>query len=391
MTFPEGFVWGAATAAHQVEGQNLNSDWWEFEHAKSTPCAEPSGDACDSWHRWPEDVDLVASLGFGAYRFSVEWGRVEPEDGEWSLAALDHYRAMCARCHERALVPVVTFNHFTIPLWLSRRGGWEAPGAPEAFARFCERIVSHLGDLVGWGCTINEPNIVSFMGYRFGIFPPAVQDGVRHQAVTEALCRAHRLATDALRSGPGEFPVGLTLFMADYQAVEGGEHNLERARHEMEDVFLEATAGDDFVGVQTYSRTRMGPAGMLPPEDGVEVTQMGYEYWPQAVEATVRRASEVTGGTPIVVTENGIATADDSERITFVTQALAGLRRCIDDGIVVRGYIYWSLLDNFEWVLGYGPTFGLVEVDRRSFERRPRPSASWLGKLSRANALQGHS
>ncbi|HUC37787.1 MAG TPA: family 1 glycosylhydrolase [Acidimicrobiales bacterium] len=383
--FPEGFLWGAATAAHQVEGQNLNSDWWEFEHAEQTPCVEPSGDACDSWHRWPADMDLVSSLGLGAYRFSVEWSRIEPEEGEWSSATLEHYRQMCAGCHERAVVPVVTFNHFTIPRWLARRGGWEAPGAADAFARFCERTVSHIGDLVGWGCTINEPNIVSFMGYRFGIFPPAVADEGRSRKVSITLCNAHRMAVNALRSGPGDFPVGLTLSMADYQGAPGGEETLEAIRREAEDVFLEATEGDDFVGVQTYTRMRVGPDGPLRPEPGVARTQMGYEFWPQAIEATVRRATEMTGGLPVLVTENGIGTDDDAQRIEFVSGALEGVRRCIDDGIAVLGYFYWSLLDNFEWVLGYGPTFGLVEVDRHSFERRPKPSASWLGSVSRAN------
>jgi beta-glucosidase len=154
-------------------------------------------------------------------------------------------------------------------------------------------------------------------------------------------------------------------------------------RGENEDVFLAATAGDDFVGVQCYSRLRVGPEGMLGPEPGVPVTQMGYEYWPQAVEGTVRRAWEFTGGTPVVVTENGISTTVDTERIAFVTDALAAVRRCLADGIDVRGYFYWSLLDNFEWVLGYRPRFGLVGVDPATFERRPKPSAAWFGSLGR--------
>jgi beta-glucosidase len=294
---------------------------------------------------------------------------------------------MCARCRERELVPIVTFNHFTVPRWLSKRGGWESPGAPASFARFCERVAAHLGDLVGWVCTINEPNIVSFMGYGLGIFPPGVADPGRHAAVSETLCRAHRLAVDALRSGPGEFPVGLTLSMADYQAEEGGEAKLEEIRRVAEDVFLESTEGDDFVGVQCYTRMRIGPSGNLRPEKGVPLTQMGYEYWPQALEATVRRATQVTGGIPVMVTENGIGTDDDRLRISYVSEALDGLHRCIDDGIVVRGYLYWSLLDNFEWVLGYGPTFGLVEVDRETFARRPKPSAAWFGNVAAANAV----
>ena len=170
--FPEGFLWGTATAAHQIEGGNVNNDWWAFEHDPDSGCVESSGDACDSFHRWREDVDLVADLGLGAYRFSLEWSRIEPAEGEWSVAALDHYRRICAACLGRGIQPVVTFHHFTTPLWLAARGGWEAPDAPERFARFCERAVAHLGDLIGWGCTLNEPNVVGVMGYTMGAFPP---------------------------------------------------------------------------------------------------------------------------------------------------------------------------------------------------------------------------
>ncbi|HZU79673.1 MAG TPA: family 1 glycosylhydrolase [Acidimicrobiales bacterium] len=388
ISFPDGFLWGTATAAHQVEGGNVNNDWWQFEHQAGTPCVESSGDACDSWHRWPEDLDLLASLGFGLYRFSLEWSRIEPAPGEWSQVALDHYRAMCEGCLARGLVPAVTFHHFTSPLWFAERGGWEADEAPERFAAFCAEAVARLGDVIGFACTLNEPNIVALMGYEYGIFPPGATDGGRRLAVNDAFCRAHRLAVEALRAGPGSFPVGLTLSMNDYQAVDGGEATRDALRRDMEDVYLQATGGDDFVGVQTYSRVRVAPSGMLGPEPGVPVTQMGYEFWPDALEATIRRATEVSGGVPVLVTENGIGTDDDTQRIAYVTEALKGVRRCMDDGIDVRGYVYWSLLDNFEWVLGYGPTFGLVAVDRATFERRPKPSAAWLGDVARSGALE---
>ena len=181
--------------------------------------------------------------------------------------------------------------------------------------------------------------------------------------------------------------MGLTLSMTDFQVEPGGEDWLERIRRPSEDVFLEATEGDDFVGVQTYTRMRIGPDGPMEAEEGVPTTQMGYEFWPEALEGTIRRASEVTGGCPVYVTENGIGTDDDASRIEYVTRALTGVGRCLDDGIDVRGYFYWSLLDNFEWVLGYGPTFGLVAVDRRTFERRPKPSSAWFGGIARANRL----
>jgi beta-glucosidase len=385
--FPEGFLWGTATAAHQIEGGNVNNDWWDWEHDPASPCVESSGDACDSWHRWHEDVDLVADLGLGAYRFSLEWSRIEPAEGEWSTAALDHYRRVCAACLARDLQPVVTFHHFTTPRWLSARGGWEAPDAPERFARFVERATAHLGDLIGWACTINEPNVVAVLGYMVGQYPPGGRgDLARYLAVNEAMVRSHRLAVDALRAGPGSFPVGLTLSMEELVAGEGGEQARDAAEDMLEDTFLRATDGDDFVGVQCYERTVMGPTGPLGPPPGARLTQMGFEYRPQVVEHTVRRAAAVTG-LPVVVTENGIGTDDDDQRMVYVSDALRGVHRCVADGLDVRGYFLWSLLDNFEWALGYGPKFGLVAVDRATFERRPKVSARWFGQVARSNAL----
>ncbi|MGD0311012.1 MAG: family 1 glycosylhydrolase [Acidimicrobiales bacterium] len=385
--FPDRFLWGTATAAHQVEGGNVNNDWWAFEHDPTSGCIDVSGDACDSFTRYPEDIALVADLGLASYRFSLEWSRIEPEEGEFSTVALDHYRRMAATCHEHGLIPVVTFHHFTHPRWLAASGTWEALYAPDRFARYCERVTAHLGDLIGMACTLNEPNVVATMGWRHGLFPPRVRDRVRRDAVNRALVSAHGKAVEAIRSGPGDPPVGLTLSMTDFQVEPGGGDWLERIRRPSEDVFLEATEGDDFIGVQTYTRRRIGPDGPMEGEEGVPTTQMGYEFWPEALEGTVRRASEVTGGLPIYVTENGIGTDDDESRIEYVTRALTGLGRCLDDGIDVRGYFYWSLLDNFEWILGYGPTFGLVAVDRRTFERRPKPSSEWFGGIARANRL----
>lgn len=387
ITFPDGFLWGTATAAHQIEGGNINNDWWAMEHDPTSGCADVSGDACDSFNRYPEDIALVAGLGFSSYRFSLEWSRIEPEDGEFSLVALDHYRRMAATCHEHGILPVVTFHHFTHPRWLAAAGTWEAVHAPDRFARFCDRATAHLGDLIGMACTLNEPNVVATMGWRHGVFPPRVRDRVRRDVVNQSLVTAHRKAVDAIRSGPGDFPVGLTLSMTDYQLQPGGEEWLERLRRPSEDVFLEATGGDDYLGVQTYTRVRVGPEGFAGPEAGVPTSQMGYEVWPEALEATIRRAWDKTGGLPMYVTENGIGTDDDEQRIDYVKRALGGVQHCLDDGVDVRGYFYWSLLDNFEWVLGYGPTFGLVAVDRETFERRPKPSATWLGGVARASGF----
>jgi beta-glucosidase len=387
ITFPDGFLWGTATAAHQVEGGNWNNDWWAWEHAPDTPCKEPSGDACDQWHRYPTDIAMLAELGFGAYRFSLEWSRIEPEDGEWSRAALDHYRRMCATCREHGITPVVTFHHFTTPRWLAARGGWEDPATADHFARYCGRAAGHLGDLVDWACTINEPNIVSTIGYLAGRFPPGKQDAEARRRVNDVMIDGHAKAAGAIHAGPGEVKVGLTLSMAQWWPVDGGESRIERIRRNMEDVFLDAARTDDFIGVQTYTRNRVGPDGPVGPEAGVETTTMGYEFWPEALEATIRRAWDATDHIPVYVTENGIAAGDDTRRIEYVRRALRGVGACLADGIDVRGYTYWSALDNFEWAYGYEPRFGLVAVDRETFERSPKPSARWLGEIARANAV----
>jgi beta-glucosidase len=383
--FPDGFTWATATAAHQVEGGNWNNDWWAWEHDPRSPCVEPSGDACDHWHRWPQDVRLLADLGFGAYRFSLEWSRIEPEDGEFSRVALDHYLAMCARCRELGIEPVVTFHHFTSPRWLAAAGGWAEPATADRFARFCARAAGHLGDALGRACTLNEPNVVATAGYLGGAFPPGERDPERRRRVNDVFVDAHAKAAAAIREAAG-VPVGLTLAMSDDQPQPGGEAALAGRTRDWEEPYLEAARGDDFIGVQTYTRHRFGPQGMLGPEPGVPLTLMGYELWPQAIGATVRRAAQATG-VPVLVTENGIATADDSQRIQFVRRALESVLECLADGVDVRGYTYWSLLDNFEWALGYRPTFGLVGVDRTTQARSPRPSASWLGQVARANAL----
>jgi beta-glucosidase len=387
-SFPDGFHWGTATAAHQIEGGNWNNDWWAWEHTEGSGCREPSGDCCDSWNRWDEDHALIADLGLDNYRFSIEWSRIEPEAGEWSTASVDHYRRQCEGLLARGIDPVVTFHHFTTPRWVAARGGWEDPETADRFADFCSRAAGALGDVVRRACTINEPNVVAVIGYLAGAFPPGKRDVGLRRKVNGVLVDAHRKAVDAIRAAAPGVPVGLTLSMSDYQPVDGGESKRDQIRRGMEDIYLEATTGDDFVGVQTYSRDRVSPTGVLDPEPGVPTLVMGYEYWPQSLEATLRRAWEVTKGeVPLIVTENGIGTDDDSQRIDYVRAALEGVLRCIDDGVDVRGYTYWSLLDNFEWAYGYGPRFGLVDVDRTTFVRTPKPSARWLGDVARANAL----
>ncbi|MGD0192256.1 MAG: family 1 glycosylhydrolase [Rhizomicrobium sp.] len=407
--FPKDFIWGTATSAHQVEGGNTASDLWLMEMAPNSFFAEPSGDACDQYHRYEHDLDLLTDFGLGAYRFSIEWPRIEPEEGFISRAALDHYRRIAAACRERNLLPIVTFHHFTAPVWFTRDGGWEDATSVDRFARYCEHAGRALGDLMAFACTINESNIPMMItahreargGGRFKR-PNRFADIARRcggtaerwapyllcdgYAATPNLIAAHRKATEALKSAGVSCPVGVTLSLQDMQAEPGGEANRDKAEHLIQGQFLEAARGDDFVGVQTYTRNRFGPDGMLPPPKDAERTQMGYEFYPEALEGTIRRAAEVSR-CPILVTENGIGAEDDSRRIEYTRRALEGVLRCVASGIDVRAYIHWSLLDNYEWLEGYRPKFGLVEVDRATFARRPKPSAWWLGEIAKRNAL----
>ncbi len=385
--FPDGFLWGAATAAHQVEGGNVNNDHWEMEHAPHTPFAEPSGDACDSWHRWAEDLDLVAGAGLNTYRFSLEWSRIEPEEGEFSRAALDHYRRMIDGCRERGLAPIVTLVHFTQPRWLLHDGGWTGEKTGDRLARYAEFAAPALAD-AEYVATVNEPNLMAtqpVMG-AMAMRGEEIKGLPRpDQGVTEALLGLHARARDVLR-GAG-LRTGMTLIGREHIAEPGGEDVMREERAAFEDQFVRAAAGDDWLGLQVYTCARFDADGLVAPAPELHTLAHGMERRPEALGAAVARVAEVLPDVPLLVTENGIATADDEDRIRFTTDALTGLARAIDDGADVRGYVHWSLLDNFEWMLGYRPTFGLVAVDRRTFARTPKPSLAWLGEVAERNGL----
>ena len=242
-------------------------------------------------------------------------------------------------------------------------------------------MANELGDLIGVACTINEPNIVAIMGYLIGLFPPQAASWDRFVAVNQTLRDCHVAMRDALKNGPGTFPVGLPLSMQEYEALPGFEERLHSFREEMEDKYLLSLTNDDYVGVQCYTKLIIGPNGVVTDLDG-ELTDMGYLFWPQCVDYTVRRAAALAKIT-VIVTENGIGTADDEQRIRYLSGALQGLRGLLDDGLDVRGYFQWSLLDNFEWTFGYRPKFGIVEVDRTTFARTLKPSARWFADATR--------
>ena len=384
-TFPQDFLWGAATAAHQIEGNNINADWWEREHRPDSDLSEPSGDADDSYNRYAEDISLLADSGLNTYRFSVEWARVEPEEGFFSQAQLLHYRAMIEACLQDGVTPMVTLNHMTLPRWLARRGGWRDPASTDLFGRYVEHLIPIL-EGVTWVCTINEPNMVALtQGGQEGNDMAAASLPTPDPVISESLVKAHRKARAVLSLLPG-IKSGWTIACQDFQALPGCEQDMEEYRYPREDFFTQAARGDDFIGVQAYLRTFIGHDGPRPVPEDVEKTLTGWEYYPDALGESVRHTWRIAEHTPIVVTENGIATADDSRRVDYAFDALAGLHQAMDEGVRVEGYLHWSLLDNYEWG-SYKPTFGLVSVDRETFERHPRPSLAWLGQVARSGIL----
>jgi beta-glucosidase len=402
---PNGFLWGTAISSHQSEGNNVNSDAWLCENVSPTLYREPSRDACDSYNRFEEDIAIAADLGFNCHRMGIEWARIEPEPGLFSMAELDRVRRLLEACHRRGLAPMVTYNHFTVPRWFAARGGFEVADGADLFARFAEKATRRLGDLISYASTFNEANIQRLIAQ--------MELGPNWSAATEAmlaqcartsgsdrfssllfapvettepvLLDAHAKAVVAMKAGPGNFPVGVTLSMQDVQGVGAG-HLAEAVISLLYGPWLDVARTADFIGVQTYTRVLVGSAGRLPPPKEAEMTAAGYEFYPQALGGTIRFAAERIGR-PIFVTESGIATDDDSRRIAYIDAALSEVRRCLDEGIDVKSYLYWSLLDNFEWMRGYHEHFGLVHVDRESFARSLKPSARHLGAIARSGRL----
>ena len=387
--FRDGFLWGAATAAHQVEGNNLNNDWWKLEHDAAEFGVQFSGDAVDSYHRFEEDMRILAGAGLNTYRFSLEWSRIEPSPGRFSPALLAHYRRMIDTALGLGITPVVTLHHFTHPLWFDRAGAWLGEAAVELFVRYVEQACTIL-EGVDWVCTINEPNVLAKNHGALRTVAagrPYPFDALPDVEIGEALIAAHRAAAPIVRAATGAM-VGWTVANQALVAKPGCEAKHAEVQHQWEDLYLEAAMDDDYVGVQSYTSQAVDERGIVPHPEHPDNTIVGWAYRPDALGIAVRHTHEVLPDVPIMVTENGIATADDERRIAYTSVALGHLHDAVADGIDVRGYLHWSLLDNFEWGR-WEPTFGLVAVDRTTFERRPKPSLTWLGSVAKANRLDG--
>ena len=433
--FTEGFLVGAATAAHQVEGNNIHSDYWTMEHMESTSFTEPSLDAVDHYNRYEEDIKMMADAGLNAYRFSIGWARIEPVQGHYDEAEIEHYRKVLECCKANGIEPVVTMLHFTSPKWLIEKGGWENEETIGLFADYCRYVTEKLGAYMHYVCTINEANMglqIAVISERFrkqmmakmqqadagqslaeaakdtegsvqvglnmqkmmenmqkqeeenrkvfGVQTPQVFVSARTPEGDLLVMRAHQAAKKAIKEVDPSLQVGITLSLHDIQAIEGGEENAAKEWNEEFLHYVPYLKDDDFFGLQNYTRSVYDADGICAVPEGAELTQMDYEIYPQALEACIRKVYKELH-IPVMVTENGIAVDDDAKRVDFIDKATDGVAACIRDGIPVKGYMYWSLLDNFEWQKGYSMTFGLIAVKRETHERRGKPGVFVLGSL----------
>jgi len=404
--FPADFLWGVATSGHQNEGDNVHSDTWFLENVTPTVFRERSGKAANGWELWQSDLDLVAGMNLNAYRFSVEWARIEPAAGEFSEEALQHYEDVVDGCLTRGLAPIVTFSHFTSPHWFAARGAWLDPASAELFARFCAVVMDRFGDRIRLAVTFNEPDLPEMLTWA-GL-PEFVADleretlqaagrdaGVERYRAGNVMLRedfagmragmtaAHRAAKAAIKARRPDLPVGLSLAMCDDVAAPGGEEVRDRKRAEVYDYWLRLAADDDFAGVQNYERLHYGPDGLVPPAPDAVLNGMGTPVDPASLRGAVEYAHAVSG-VPILVSEHGVSTPDDEIRAGFIGPSLEGLADAVADGVPVLGYCHWTLMDNFEWIFGYGPQLGLHSVDRDTFERTAKPSARVYAEIVRS-------
>jgi beta-glucosidase len=417
--FPQGFLWGAATAAHQVEGGNSNNDWWEWEHRGGKIADGTTSEiACDQFNRYEEDFDLAKRFGHNAHRLSLEWSRIEPEQGIFSSKAIDHYRRVLEALHERGIEPIVTLHHFTTPLWIAKDGGWENASIVEYFIRYAKVVASELGELIKLWNTINEPNVYVYESYIDGTGPPGASSLRSASIVLVNMLRAHALAYHTIHetSRASECQVGIAKHMRIFDPMRQG-HPIDRTLAWISDFlfnrwFLEAietgrlawpigigqqvqilSGTQDFIGLNYYSRD-MTKFSLLKPQmlfmehivnPGSPVNDLGWEIYPEGIYRLLLRLKEYNK--PIYITENGIPALDDAKRVAYLRDHLSQVHRAITEGADVRGYLHWSLLDNFEWAEGLTPRFGLFGMDYETQERTPRPSAEAYAKVATENRL----
>ncbi len=411
-TFPAGFLWGAATASHQVEGNNHN-DWSEWEKANADRLARESetsfswnpnwskfhdeatdpnnylsGDACDHYTRFREDFNILKELNLAAYRFSIEWSRIEPKEGVFDERELNHYRDMVRELRKRGIEPFVTLWHWTLPVWLAKKGGILAQDFPALFVRYSEQVVKALGNDVKFWITLNEPDVVVSAGYLKSQWPPMKQSFWLTYRAINKLIKAHRITYRMIKQFFPKAEVGIAKHNVWFEAANNTWWNrlLKRLADAAWNFWLlnKVNTTQDFIGLNHYNHHRID--GWFNKNENKLQTDFGWEYYPQSLYHAVMNIKRYQK--PIYITENGIADHDDDLRPQFIREALTALHQAISEGAQVRGYLYWSLLDNFEWDKGYWLKFGLVAVDRTTQARTVRNSARLYGEIAKANAIE---
>lgn len=400
LKFPKDFLWGVSTSAYQIEGGIIN-DWSQWEQSKlriknlelrnKNPKDFICGRACDSYNRYEEDAKLVKDLNCGAYRLGIEWARIEPEQGKWDLKEVECYRNVLQSLRNNNLKVVLTLWHWTNPVWLSELGGWANKKVVEHFSRYAEFVVNELGDLVDYWLTLNEPMVQVVNGYLVGKFPPNKKSPLKACRVFHNLVKAHKAAYKIIHNRYPQAKVSITQLVNYFEPARKWcpiELGLTKVFHYFgNDKFLEKIKNDvDYIGLDYYFHDRIvWHPPFIKNEDG-ETTDMGWEIYPEGIYQVLKYLAKFKK--PIIIIENGLADAKDDRRANFIREHLRYIHKAISEGVPVRGYFHWSLLDNFEWAEGFGPKFGLYSVDRKTFKRVPRPSAKIYAEICRTSQIE---
>jgi beta-glucosidase len=409
--FPKDFLWGAATASHQVEG-NTDNQWSDWEKKNAERLAQEakskwskwqqekfpemfkeenyiSGRACDHYNRYEADFDLAKEGAHNAHRFSIEWSRIEPEEGKFDKSGIEHYRKVLAALCERNLQPFITLWHWTNPLWLEKEGGCSSKKFVLYFSRYAKYVVENLGDNGYFWITLNEPTAVISMAYAKGAWPPQKKNIFSALRVFNNLAQAHSLAYDLIHQVLNQAKVSFSHNMFYYEP-NNPKSMLDRlvvriAEYFGNQRFFNMIKGKkDFLCLQYYFHARLKFPGIVKNENK-QINDLGWEIYPEGIYHILNNLKKYN--LPIYITENGIADAQDEKRTQFIKDHLFWIKKSIEEGVEVRGYFYWSLMDNFEWDKGFWPRFGLIEVDYKTIERKPRKSFYAYKEIIKNNGI----
>lgn len=383
LKFPQGFLWGAATSAYQIEGGIEDTDW-----SKSFP----AGRATDHYHLWHKDLELLNELGLNAYRFSIEWSRIEPGPGKFSQSAIEHYRSVLEFLKEKGIKSMVTLHHFTTPLWMARRGGWANEDIVFYFCRFAKRMFGEYSNLVDFWVTINEPvSVYAPLSYIIGRWPPQKKNPLLFLKVVYNQILAHKKIYQIFHNlgrGAKKARVGIVKHNGYFEPFSNSyaDKLIARTADYFSNKFLlnRLRAHMDFIGLNYYFHHRIKFPFRVRNENKL-ISDLGWEIYPKGIYHVLKQLDSY--GLPIYITENGLADKDDRYRKNFIKDHLLWVHKAMKEDIDVRGYFHWSLLDNFEWDHGFGPRFGLIEVDYKTLERRPRPSSYFYSQIAKSNGL----